>query len=150
MTRGAAHLSGFLRGAVAALAATSLASPAFAQLARGAERFLAENEVREALFGIDMEGYSPSYGFNWRECIEPNGDTLYETPNGQQKGKLRVDPGGYACFAYEDDGFGEWTCFQVKRGSKSLTFHGPFRDVFITTRLITGVKSCTPRDDLVG
>jgi hypothetical protein len=150
MKRGATHLSGFLRCAVTVLAAASLAAPAFAQLARGAEKVLNESEVRQALLGIDMEGYSPSYGFSWRECIDPKGDTLYETPTGQLKGKLTIESDGYACFSYEDDNFAEPACFRVKRGSKGMTFNGLFADVFVTTRVITGVKSCTPRDDLVG
>ncbi len=139
-----------MRCALAALLAAALAAPAAAQLARGAEKRLSQAEVRQALLGIDMEGYSPSYGFSWRECIDPNGDTLYETPTGQMKGKLTIEDDGYACFAYEDDDFTDTACFSVRRSSKALRFDGLAYDVFITTRVITGVKSCTPLDDLVG
>src|SRR6185295_11182277 len=65
-----------------------LASPALAQLKQGYGKPLNEAETKAALLGIDMRGYSPTYGFSWRECIQPNGETLYETPDAVLKGRL--------------------------------------------------------------
>jgi len=36
-------------------------------------------ELKSALFGIRMEGVADGTDFRWRECIDPRGETLYET-----------------------------------------------------------------------
>src|SRR5579871_4014312 len=94
-------------------------------------------EAKTALFGIDMAGYSPTAGgMTWRECIDPKGNTLYETPAGVEHGKLRIDESGQACFAYEDTKFQQWDCFSTSRTGSNFRFsHG--LDVFITTSVKT-------------
>ena len=63
------------------LAAALVAAPAFGQALKDGS-VLAGAKLRLALFGIEMSGYSPTFGFSWRECIQPNGDTMYYTPEG--------------------------------------------------------------------
>jgi hypothetical protein len=135
----------FLAGLVGA---TLMATPAIAQLVKGGP-ILHGAELKASLFGIEMTGYSPTFGFSWRECIEPGGVTLYETPGGVMKGKLTISPKGEACFAYEDDGFATPACYRTRRTNAGFRFEGDFDSVFITTKVVKGIKSCKP-SELVG
>jgi hypothetical protein len=137
-----------LRFSALALAAFVLAAPALAQLKQGAGKPLDEAEASEALLGIDMQGYSPTERFSWRECIQPNGETLYETPAGVVKGKLLISPRGEACFSYEDSDYAAVSCFATFRNGETLRFEG-FGALFVTTKVIRNVKTCKPKD-LVG
>lgn len=131
--------------------AALLASPALAQLKHGYGKPLNEAEAKAALFGIDMRGYSPSYGFSWRECIQPNGETLYEMPDQTLKGRLMITPAGQACFSYNDDNYASMACFSAYKTGDGVRFEteGPAPVVFVTTKIVTGVKSCEPHD-LIG
>ncbi|MDP3737210.1 MAG: hypothetical protein Q8R02_07465 [Hyphomonadaceae bacterium] len=137
------------RFAILALAALAVAAPAAAQLKKGAGVPLKEAEATAALHGIEMQGYSPTLGISWKECIQPNGETLYTTPDGVRNGKLLVSPRGEACFSYEDDDYASISCFITTRnGADGLRFEG-FGTIFITTRITKGVKVCKPYD-LIG
>jgi hypothetical protein len=136
---------------VLVVAVLALAAPAaLAQLAKKGPSMNAADASR-ALFGVDMQGYSPSAKFSWRECIDPKGETLYETPGRTQKGKLWVTPDGQACFSYEDTKFQDEFCYRVRKNGSGLMFDGDAlgNGVFVTTRLVTGVKSCVPNSDLI-
>lgn len=124
------------------------AAPSQAQLKPEADRWLDQEEALAALLGIDMDGYSPSAGMTWRECIDPQGTTLYETPFGVQNGVLEVNDWGEACFAYDDDDYATWQCFRVKLTGSGLVFENDFGDVFVTTSLMRGVRTCRP--ELIG
>ena len=121
------------------------AAPALAQLKPEAERSMTAEEATAALFGIDMEGYSPSENFQWRECIQPDGETLYETPFGVQNGRLMILDDGHACFAYEDDDYMSWGCFSVHSSQSGLVFRNEDGATFITTRIFRGVRNCRPQ-----
>jgi len=135
-----------LAASLAGLALVGL--PAAAQLAKGGP-VMDAGQVKGALFGIEMTGFSPSYGFSWRECIEPDGDTLYETPDGILNGRLTISPKGEACFAYEDDGYKTPACYRTRKTDKGFRFDGAFDSVFVTTKVVTGIRSCK-KQDLVG
>jgi hypothetical protein len=128
---------------LAALAA--LAAPVGAQAIKGAGVPLKEAEAKKALLGIDMQGFSPTYQMAWRECIQPNGETLYETPDEVLKGKLSITPKGEACFAYEDTDYSTVACFRMFRSGKVLRFEGDNDELFVTTRVTTGIKNCKPK-----
>lgn len=149
-----------LLAAVAVLIAVAVvgAVPAVAQLAKPGP-VMSAAEAKASLFGIDMQGYvalvddhgAPTgKGMNWRECITPKGETLYETPAGLEHGRLRIEDNAQACFAYEGTGYTVWNCFQTRRTARGFRFSGPSGDVFVTTLVRTGVKSCKPRGDLIG
>lgn len=123
-------------------------APALAQLAKGGPVMNGE-QLKASLFGIEMTGFSPSYNFSWRECIEPGGETLYETPSGILKGRLTISSKGQACFAYEDDGYATPACYQTRKTDKGFRFDGDFDSVFVTTKVVTGIQSCK-KQDLVG
>jgi hypothetical protein len=137
---------------IAILAVALIAAPAGAQLAKGAGQRLKETEVKNALLGVDLQGFSPTYQMSWRECIDPAGETLYETPDQVLKGRLFINPEGLACFAYEDTGYSTASCFSVYRQGKGIRFESDVKtvtgepdSVFVTTKLVTGVKSCKPQ-----
>ena len=137
------------RSAILALAALAFAAPAAAQLKKGSGVPMKEAEAKASLFGIEMQGYSPTQGISWKECIQPNGETLYTTPDGVRNGRLLVSPAGQACFSYEDDDYASISCFTTTRnGADGLRFEG-FGTIFITTRITKGVKVCKPHD-LIG
>lgn len=135
----------------------ALAPAAVAQLAKPG--VMSAAEAKAALFGIDMQGYAAALdahgqpagkAMNWRECITPKGETLYETPAGIEHGRLKIDARGQACFAYQDTGYKQWNCFSTGKVATGFRFDGGFGDVFVTTSVQTGVKSCKPRSDLIG
>jgi hypothetical protein len=128
-----------------------LAGPALAQLAKDyGGQPLTRDELKSALFGIAMEGFSPTSNMSWRECVDPKGETFYETPGSAIKGRLVISPEGRACFSYEDDDYSTVGCYVVKRSNKGLRFEGDYlNSVFITTKVTTGVKSCASQD-LIG
>jgi hypothetical protein len=99
-----------------------------------------------------MTGFSITYGMQWRECIDPKGETLYETPNGVQKGRMWIEKEtGAACFAYADSNYKDVGCFNVSRKGKGYQFEGQFDGgLFATTSVVRAVKSCKPADDLIG
>ena len=138
---------------IAILVAVLLAAPAGAQLAKGAGQRLKEGELKKALLGIDMQGYSPSEQMSWRECIQPDGETLYEIPDRVLKGRLDITPDGLACFSYSDDGYSTAGCFWTYRqGKDGLRFEADYKlptgepaSIFVTTRVVTGVTSCKPK-----
>ena len=138
-----------LKYAALAFAALVLAAPAVAQLKQGFGKPLTEKETEAAILGIDMQGFSPSERFSWRECIQPNGQTLYETPEGVRKGKVLVSPQGEACFSYEDTDYAAVDCFATFKAGEGLRFEGAGGSLFVTTKVIRNVKTCEPKD-LVG
>src|SRR5262245_43274794 len=116
----------------AVIAVALLAAPAGAQLAKGSgERLKGEAEVKKALLGVDLQGYSPTENLSWRECIQPDGETLYETPREVVKGRLFINPEGLACFAYEDTNYSVASCFWTYRQGKNLRWESD-------TKTITG------------
>lgn len=108
-------------------------------------------EAKAALFGIHLYGTTTDFGMKWDECIEPDGDTLYTTPEGQMHGRLTISPRGYACFAYEDTGFRAPQCFVVWRNKDGLALTSEFGggEVFVTTKVVHGIRTCE-KADLIG
>jgi hypothetical protein len=127
---------------LAAILTLAVAAPASSQLVKGRGVPLKEAEAKAALFGIDMQGYSPTYGFSWRECIEPSGKTLYETPDRTSRGQLEISLDGRACFSYDTDNYEYQSCYVTYRSATGLRFEGDLKEVFVTTKLITGVTTC--------
>jgi hypothetical protein len=138
---------------LAVLLMAALAAPAGAQLAKGAGQKLNQAELKKALLGIDMMGFSPSENMSWRECIQPDGETLYEIPDQVLKGRLDISPDGRACFSYADTEYSSVGCFWTYRqGKDGLRFEADYKlttgepaSVFVTTKVVTGVTSCKPK-----
>jgi hypothetical protein len=139
--------------AILALLMLASAPPALAQLARGQGVTLGKADVERGLLGVDMTGFSPTFRISWRECITPQGETLYETPFGVQQGRLVVTPDGRACFSYADTDYTALSCYRVVRNGKGFIFNHDDDPMgggtFVTTRVVTGVTSCEPDDDKI-
>ncbi len=101
-----------------------------------------QEEAKAVLFGIDMQGYSPSAAMSWRECIDPKGETLYEIPGRVMHGRLIVSPDGLACFSYDIDDYASVNCFSTFKSGDGLRFEDDFGNLFVTTKVETGVRSC--------
>jgi hypothetical protein len=127
---------------IAAAMAFLAAAPAFAQLVKGRGNAMKPDEVKAALFGIDMQGYSPTSAMSWRECIDPKGQTLYEIPGQTMRGRLVISPDGLACFSYDTDDHATINCFVAYKSGDGLRFEGDLGSLFVTTKVVTGVKSC--------
>src|ERR1043165_7407133 len=97
-----------------------LAAPAGAQFSKGSGQRLNAAEVKKELLGADFHGFTPTYQFAWRECIQPDGETLYETPKDLVKGRVFVNPEGMACFAYADTDYSVASCYWTYRQGKGL------------------------------
>ncbi len=106
-------------------------------------------ELKTALFGIRMEGVADGTDFRWRECIDPKGQTLYQTPGGDMRGRLTITTRGKACFAYEDDNFASLNCFVMRRTARGFHFEGEYGANFTTTKVEGGVRTCE-KQDLIG
>ena len=106
-------------------------------------------ELKTALFGIRMEGVADGTQFRWNECIDPKGQTLYQTADGEMRGRLTITPKGKACFAYEDDNFASNSCFVMRRTAKGFHFEGEYGANFTTTKVEGGVRTCE-KQDLIG
>lgn len=132
-----------------ALTAAMLALAASPALAQAGSAALTTDQLKKELFGVRMEGVDKTAGITWRECIEPDGDTLFETGFGALRGKLTIRPGGQACFAYEDDGFAVPSCFVIRRDKGGFRFEDGLGALFITTKVVTGVRTCE-KQDLIG
>jgi hypothetical protein len=127
----------------------AMAPAAFAQIRKDAVRYLTPAEAKVAMFGIDMRGYTPSFGFNWRECISPKGETLYQVGEDVQRGRLRISQEGFACFAYSETNYTSESCFAIRKQGDGFVFEGDGGTVFITTRVDRGVRACEPEDERV-
>lgn len=114
-------------------------------------------EVRDELFGVHMFGVTDTLGFDWDECIEPSGLTVYRTVNTDdpqpysQQGLLEVDTLGQACFSYPPNGDPAPSCFQVYRNGDGYIFASGFGSGrYITTRVLRDVTSCPEPGALLG
>ena len=133
-------------------------------LALGANAALAEplallsaQEVRDELFGVHMFGVTDTLGFDWDECIEPSGLTVYRTIDADdpqpysQQGLLQVNDLGMACFSYPPNGDPSPSCFQVYRNGDGYIFANGFGDGrYITTKVLRNITICPEPGALLG
>ncbi|MEQ1810928.1 MAG: hypothetical protein ABL889_13435 [Terricaulis sp.] len=117
------------------LAIVSVAGIAAAQTAR-----LSAAEARRELFGVELAGVNETYGDEWRECIEPNGRTVYTRGDERLAGRLEIRPDGQACFNYPPET--AWSCFGVVREGENYRL-----DDFITRTVRRGVRDCGAAND---
>ncbi len=141
---------------IARLLALTLALGANAALAEPLA-LLSAQEVRDELFGVHMFGVTDTLGFDWDECIEPSGLTVYRTIDADdpqpysQQGLLQVNDLGMACFSYPPNGDPAPSCFQVYRSGDGYIFANGFGDGrYITTKVLRNVTSCPEPGALLG
>lgn len=113
---------------------------------------LTATEARSELFGVELSGIIEGEDSRWRECIEPDGDTLYEIDGTVDRGRLTISDDGQACFSYASSNYTRVTCWSVERvGRNNYRFTFPGSSVFETRVVERNVRRCTPgRGALVG
>jgi len=123
-----------------------------AALSLAAAAPLDASSARRTFFGVEMSGVmlGETKEVPWRECVDPQGRTVYTFAGAVDQGKLRVREDGALCFSYKSSGFADEGCFAAYREAK-----GQFRfvgldgeSVFVTRRIRPGVKAC-PVGDMV-
>jgi hypothetical protein len=103
-------------------------------------------EVRSELFGVELAGIIEGSDSGWRECIEPDGDTVYEIDGSVDRGRLTVSDDGQACFSYVSSNFTRVSCWNVERaGEDNYRFTFPGSSVFVTQVVERDVRRCAPR-----
>jgi len=103
-------------------------------------------EARSELFGVELSGIVEDDDAAWRECIEPDGDTIYEIDGTVDHGRLTISDDGQACFSYVSSNFTRGTCWSVERaGRNNYRFRYPGSSVFVTRVVERNVRRCTPR-----
>lgn len=117
------------------LAIVSVAGIAAAQTAR-----LSADEARRELFGVELIGVNEADGGDWRECIEPNGRTVFRRGAESLEGRLNIQPSGQACFDY--GAAGGLACFAVVREGDNYRFGD-----FVTREVRRGVRDCGAAND---
>lgn len=133
-----------------AAALTGLAAPAGATQDPAPLLPMSAAEVRATFFGVDMGGVTWGDGEPWRECIEPEGDTVYYFVGETRLGRAWVEDDARLCFTYpESDGDTPPACFQAFRRGDGFVFYSRFNGVFIAEFVNPGVKTC-PREIPIG
>lgn len=113
---------------------------------------LTADEARSELFGVELSGIVEGEDSSWRECIEPDGRTIYEIDGTVDRGRLTISDDGQACFSYASSNFTRVTCWSVERVDRNnYRFTFPGSSVFETRVVERQVRHCAPRrGDLVG
>lgn len=126
---------------MAAAALTILGGAATAKSLR-----LSADEARSELFGVELTGIVEDDNTAWRECIEPDGDTIYEIDRSLDRGRLTIADDGQACFSYASSNFTQASCWNVERaGRNNYRFTSPGSSVFVTRVVERNVRRCEPR-----
>lgn len=116
----------------------------------GMNSVLTAAEATAELRGVDMHGYTMNGAVKWRECIDKRGTTLYEMAGATEHGRIRIEPNGTACYAYDVSQYKSWGCFRVTRNGAGYIFWGAGGETFHTLGVKHGVETCKPEDALVG
>lgn len=97
------------------MALSFLSLPAIADVSQSIQGFLSADEITSELFGVSMAGVAGVSDDPWSECIEPDGDTVYNYAGVQRIGKMSVREDGMVCFRYDDENGVSSNCFMVSR-----------------------------------
>ena len=108
----------------------------------GFSSVLNADELRAELFGLAMEGVSGTTKNRWRECIAPDGETVYHLEGVEMHGRLNVTSAGLACFSYAHQDYDSPVCFKVSRSGDGYTFWGGSEGVYKTQNVVRGVEAC--------
>ncbi len=101
-------------------------------------------EARSALFGMEMSGTYEGDGTPFRECVDPQGHTVYYTEGGVDYGRLTITPEGRACFAYQSTNFQYQSCFAARRDGDGFRFQAaPGDPEFHASHVRRGVRTCS-------
>jgi hypothetical protein len=126
------------------LAATlflGLATPALAKA-------LSAAEAKKVFFGLDMTGVYEADGTPWRECVKPNGETIYWYRGTVDLGRLTIRNDGALCFAYKSSDYSQVdNCYTATRqgGGYRFTHVADPTSVFVAKQA-KSIKACPDPD----
>lgn len=119
--------------------------PMGSAVAQTIQGVLSSEELENEMYGVELSGVAGISDLPWTECIEPDGDTVYTYQGVQLVGKMKVRPGGLACFDYGQRTNATQNCFSVMRnGEDGYVFSGGARNggQFRTESVRRDVKAC--------
>ncbi|GAM98761.1 hypothetical protein U91I_02397 [alpha proteobacterium U9-1i] len=103
-------------------------------------------EARSELFGVELVGVVEGDETPWRECIAPDGTTLYEIEERVDAGRLTITADGQACFSYASSNYDRTSCWGVSRdGDDNYRFSTAASPDFVTRIVRRDVARCEPR-----
>ncbi|MEM0986329.1 MAG: hypothetical protein AAGJ32_08790 [Pseudomonadota bacterium] len=102
-------------------------------------------EIEDELMGVTVSGVIEGEDLDWRECIDPAGQTYYQVEGERAlRGQVFVTDAGLACFSYGAIA----SCFRVVR-------EGPYyalvdaADRFLIQRVERPVRRCDGANDAI-
>lgn len=115
----------------------AFAAPAFAKA-------LSAAEAKKAFFGRDMTGVFEPDGAAWRECVKPDGETIYWYRGTVDYGRLTIRNDGALCFAYRSSNYSQTNnCYRAERAGQGWRFtHVSDPTSVFVARQVAPIKAC--------
>ena len=100
--------------------------------------WMSREDIEGELFGVRVSGVIEGTDIRWRECIQIDGETVYEV-DGQPplRGVVTVTDDDLACFSYG----GLASCFRVERTNERYAFVDAV-DRFLVKEVERAVSQC--------
>lgn len=130
-----------------AILAAVVASASGMALGEEGPVLLTKAEVEAEILGTRLSGTISGSSLRWHECIEPDGDTLYELDGETWRGRMDVRDDGRACFRYDPSDAADANCFSVFRLGPHYVFHS--ETMFFADEVRRDVTQCFA-EELVG
>lgn len=107
------------------------------------------DNAKEKVFGYRFTGVEVPSGRTWIECVGADGRAVLEGPRGATNGRVTIEDGGKACFAYASDGYATKSCFDVlpAPGEGILFWDGERGIGYQSSAIEAGVSVCKGPDD---
>ncbi|MEL6285523.1 MAG: hypothetical protein AAFR41_02535 [Pseudomonadota bacterium] len=100
---------------------------------------MTREEIEDELMGVKVSGVIEGTSVRWRECIDREGQTVYEVDGDQaREGTVTITEAGLACFSYG----GLASCFTVERDGPYYAFVDAM-DRFLVKQVERPIRECT-------
>ena len=122
-----------------------------ASLSQNIDTVMSADEVEKEILGVHLSGVTGLNDQPWSECIEPDGDTVFNHAGRQSVGQISIRPDGVACFNYENVPSGR-NCYSVsKTGAEGYQFTGVEPGAnFLATEVQRGIETCPKGPPAIG
>lgn len=110
-------------------------------------------ELRSEIFGVHLFGYEQNLEYDFDECIDPQGMTVYRTDGGAYSsvGGLVITDDALACFSYPPGADPSPSCFEVFRRDEGYAFSSVDGfATFVVTEVRRGIAECPKPGSLIG
>jgi hypothetical protein len=89
--------------------------------ARAEERErLSQKAAQKVLLGFDLSGTVAPSGTPWRECIAPDGQTVFQHAGRTEVGRVQIGADNRVCFSYASQSYARQHCFFAERVNGQL------------------------------